>query len=138
MTVEWRQLRPGETDHETVWASVALALAVLFACWVYAVEWPPVLCPFHAVTGLPCPTCGSTRALFAFVAGRPLEALRANPLVGAGALLSVPYLAYAAPVALGGLPRLRVTLTPRARRLGRAAAWGLLLATWAFLIVDGR
>ena len=55
MTLEWRPLRPGETDHETLWASVALALGILLVCWVRVVEWPPVLCPFHAITGLALP-----------------------------------------------------------------------------------
>lgn len=138
MTLEWRALRPGETDHETLWASVALALVVLFGCWLWLVEWPPVMCPFRVATGLPCPTCGATRSLFAMVGGRPLEAIRLNPLAGGGLLLSLPYLAYAGVVSLGGLPRLRVTWTARARRLGRTAAWCAILATWVFLIADGR
>ena len=79
MTFAWRPLRAGETDHETLWASVALALGILLACWLWLVEWPPVLCPFHVMTGLPCPTCGSTRAFFAFLSGQPLHALRLNP-----------------------------------------------------------
>ena len=138
MRIEWRRLRPGETDHETLWASVALALGVLFLVWVRVVEFPPVLCPFHALTGLPCPTCGATRALFAFVAGRPLEAIRYNPLMGLGLALSVPYLAYAALVALAGWPRVRVALDAPMRRVGRWAGWVAVAATWLFLIVDGR
>jgi hypothetical protein len=136
--LEWRRLRSGETDHETLWASVALALGVLSAAWVRLVEFPPVLCPFHVVTGLPCPTCGSTRAVFAFVAGHPFDAIRYNPIVGAGLCLAGPYLAYAALVSLCRLPRVRVSIGDPARPYFRGAAWALIAATWLFLIVDGR
>lgn len=138
MTFEWRPLRAGETDHETLWASVALALGVLTICWLRVVEWPPILCPFHAITGLPCPTCGSTRAFFALLDGQPLEALRLNPLFGLSFVLAVPYLIYASVVAVFRLPRLRATVSPRDARIGRAAAWMTLLAGWTFLLVDGR
>lgn len=40
-------------------------------------------CPFHWLTGHPCATCGSTRALLALLQGRILEALWYNPLIAA-------------------------------------------------------
>lgn len=40
---------------------------------------PP--CPFHSITGLYCPGCGSTRALGYLVRGLLLNSLRYNPLV---------------------------------------------------------
>lgn len=138
MSIEWRHLGPGDTDHETLWASVALVCGGLLACWIWMVEWPPVLCPFRAITGLPCPTCGSTRALFAFLGGRPLEALRLNPLAGATMVLAIPYLAYAGTVSTLRLPRLRVSWSLRARSMGRAGAWCAILAAWLFLVIDGR
>jgi hypothetical protein len=50
-------------------------------------------CPFHWMTGHPCATCGSTRALVALMQGRVLEALRYNPLIAAilmlGGILSL-------------------------------------------------
>lgn len=138
MTWQWRPLAPGETDHEKLWASVAAALVVMFAAWVAWVEWPPVICPMHAVTGWPCPTCGATRALFALAAGDPGRALRLNPLVAGAVLLAIPYVAYAAIVALLGLPRLRVRVGARGATLARAAAVTAVLANWVFLIADGR
>lgn len=138
MTWHWRPLAPGETDHETLWASVAAALAVMFVLWVALVEWPPMVCPMRAVSGLPCPTCGATRALFAFTGGDVAVALRMNPLVGTGLVLALPYVAYAATVAALGLPRLRVRVDARGARFARVATVTLLLANWAFLIADGR
>jgi cytochrome bd-type quinol oxidase subunit 2 len=64
---------------------LAVAAAWLAAVVLFEMLRPPgcsaSLCLFRNVTGLPCPTCGSTRAVQALVAGRPLEALRHNPLV---------------------------------------------------------
>jgi len=39
---------------------------------------PP--CPFHVLTGMHCPGCGSTRALHKLVHGDVLSAVRFNPL----------------------------------------------------------
>jgi hypothetical protein len=138
MTWVWRPLAPGETDHETLWASVAAALAVMLVLWVGFVEWPPTICPLRAVTGLPCPTCGATRALYAFTGGDVGAALRFNPLVAGAMLLALPYLAYASTVALLGLPRLRVRTGAGMALVARAVAVSAVLANWAFLIADGR
>lgn len=52
-----------------------------------------ILCGFRHVTGVPCPTCGSTRAVASLLTGHPAEAVFYNPLVvvlltiGAGVLV---------------------------------------------------
>lgn len=50
--------------------------------------WLPQ-CPFHAITGLYCPGCGSTRALHALAHGELGAALGFNPLL----VLALPLLA---------------------------------------------
>jgi len=62
--------------------------AVVAACVVVAVSpsvlellrHTPVLCPFRVLTGLPCPGCGTTRAVFELGSGRPITSLLLNPL----------------------------------------------------------
>jgi hypothetical protein len=56
---------------------VALVAAPLLAA--LAVDLP--LCPLAAITGLPCPGCGLTRATLAAVGGDFAGALRLHPLV---------------------------------------------------------
>jgi len=51
--------------------------------------FPP--CPFHALTGLHCPGCGSTRALHRLLHGDVGAALGLNALM----VLAIPLLAYA-------------------------------------------
>jgi hypothetical protein len=42
---------------------------------------PAVACPLHALTGLHCPGCGATRALWLLVHGEPARALAHNVLL---------------------------------------------------------
>jgi hypothetical protein len=46
-------------------------------------------CPFHTLTGLYCPGCGSTRAIHQLLHGDFLQALSLNPLM----VISLPILA---------------------------------------------
>lgn len=46
-------------------------------------------CPFHALTGLECPACGTQRALHQLLHLHPKEALQYNPFL----LVSFPYVA---------------------------------------------
>lgn len=56
----------------------------------------PLLCPIKIVSGYPCPSCGSTRALTKITQGRFSEAFLLNPIaygLAIGALLA-PFLLY--------------------------------------------
>jgi Protein of unknown function (DUF2752) len=140
MTYEWRHLHARELDHERLWASVALAGVVVLALGQVSasLEVPIPLCPLKHITGIPCPTCGGTRALRALGHGAFLAALRWNPLVTLTALALLPFLVYAALVTVLGWPRVRVLFAPADQRWLRIAAWVAILANWAFLILDHR
>jgi hypothetical protein len=140
MTYERRHLYARELDHERLWASLALAGVVLLALGQVSSQFevPIPLCPLKFVTGIPCPTCGGTRALRALGHGAVLAALRLNPLVTLAALAAIPCLVYAALVTVFGWPRIRVLLAPTDHRLLRAGAWVAILANWAFLVIDHR
>lgn len=47
------------------------------------------ICPLAAMTGMPCPGCGSTRALFLVLTGRFVEAFHYNPCIYLWILLAV-------------------------------------------------
>jgi len=133
--------RPGTDgpglDHELIWGSIGL-LGLLVARLV-----PPVLtdwyrCPFHSATGIPCLTCGMTRAFRFTVHGRLAEAFSLNPLGTLLCLATMLYVLYALVMVLFRLPRPRVSLeNPVARwglRLGLPAA---LLVNWLYLYLHG-
>lgn len=94
---------------------------------------PP--CPAKAFTGVPCPACGSGRALEALARLDLPAAFHSNPLF---ALAALAFLA-------GGLAALAAALSgrgvPEPRTLpvaARVAAVLALAANWAWLLLDGR
>lgn len=74
-------------------AVVTGVLLVGSAAWLFLCDpaftrvFPP--CPFHWLTGLNCPGCGSLRAMHSLLHGRVGEAFGLNPLL----VLSIPLLA---------------------------------------------
>jgi hypothetical protein len=78
--------------------------------------WP---CLFKAYTGIPCPTCGGTRALAALSQFKIFEALRLNPLIVLGIVVALIF----------GCTSFRLkekTMWP--------VFWGALLLNWVYLI----
>ncbi|MFA4030261.1 MAG: hypothetical protein GDYSWBUE_001903 [Candidatus Fervidibacterota bacterium] len=61
-----------------------IAALVLFGTitWMAFLSQPPKLwqCMFHKFSGLPCPSCGMTRSLFAAAHGRFKEAFSWHPM----------------------------------------------------------
>ncbi len=58
------------------------ALAAATALWFFDPSTRGIpLCPLHAMTGLWCPLCGSTRATHALVHAEPVAALHYNALL---------------------------------------------------------
>jgi hypothetical protein len=133
-----RPLHPGELDHELLWSLVGLSLSVLIALWA-AVGGPQLLpCAFRTITGIPCPTCGSTRALLALLEGHVVVAARLNPLTCAAALLVPIYVLYGLATVAMGLPRVRVELDAPRGRAARMLILGVCGTAWLFLVADGR
>ena len=74
------------------WLAVLAPLVVLGALWrTDLLAMGPTLCPFRLVTGLPCPGCGSTRAVGAFAAGDFSAAMALNPFGVAFAVAAALY-----------------------------------------------
>ncbi|MFN2431880.1 MAG: DUF2752 domain-containing protein [Gemmatimonadota bacterium] len=79
---------------------------------------PP--CPFRSLTGFPCPTCGTSRALLALAHGAAAEAFRIQPLATLLVLAALAAGALSAAAAM--TPRLR-SAPEEDRRTLPAAAW---------------
>jgi hypothetical protein len=130
----------GRPGHGRTWGHPEV-FAALAALSFAAARFLPLLdlgygCPFQALTGFPCATCGMTHAFVHLAHGELLASLRASP---AGALLAAAAWSFAVAAAL----RLALALrwpslsreTARAVVLGSGVA---LLANWAFLVVASR
>ncbi|MCL6619251.1 MAG: DUF2752 domain-containing protein [Thermomonas hydrothermalis] len=107
-------------------AGAATVAAVLWRLNPFAPGSPLPPCPIHALTGLYCPGCGSTRCLYALVhADLPL-ALAMNPLL----VVSLPALGLMTLNAAGWRPR---WATPLSRYLANPRYWLWTLLGFAVL-----
>jgi hypothetical protein len=141
MTVRVVTLDRGDIDHELIWGWVGLTCLIGLALFTASVRHSEALewvCPFHALTGLPCLTCGATRAVEALVRGDAKASLRLHPLVVPGIAAATIYVPYALAAAHLGVPRLRVRLDDDDWRRARVVCAVGAAALWTFLIADGR
>ena len=127
-----RQARPEERQLAYLWGAVVLASLVLRRFWLALAPALP-RCAFRSLTGIPCPTCGTTHAAVALLHGQVGIALAANPLM---TLLGIVFCAggVIAPVwalARGPVP---VLPSPLPRRL-RLLAVAVVLANWLYLVM---
>jgi len=119
-----------------VFAGSAMALGGLVRL-LHLDALPVPLCTFHAVTGIPCPGCGSTRAVGLLARLDVLGALAMQPLIATIAL----------GIALWGLADLVLFVAGRRvvafKCASREAIWltwtffGLAAINWVYLIVVG-
>jgi len=98
---------------------------------------PFTICTFKLATGLPCLTCGTTRAMGRLFHGDLAGAWLMNPLATAGALALVPWAVADLLLMIQGRAA-RVQLAPPAARAVRVLVVAAALANWAWLVAAGR
>lgn len=96
-------------------------------------------CGTKSLLGLPCPTCGTTRALTALLQGDLAQAVALQPLMVTAGGLAFLYMFYAVAVVIFKMPPF--LKWPRSRMVrGLLVSMLALLVTanWVFLMVNGR
>jgi hypothetical protein len=134
MRFVWRRMPDAGFDHELVWLTVSVTALAAGAAWLaIGLTWPR--CPFLAVTGWPCLTCGTTRATIAFLHGNFPLALSWNPLAVLALCGVALFDLYAVIVLLGRRPRLRIIdWTRTEKNILRIAVICVLILNWIYLI----
>lgn len=134
MRVVWRRGPGAGFDHELIWLGVSLVTLAGGAAWMWiGLGWPQ--CPFLAMTGWPCLTCGATRATIALLHGDFLQAFSWNPLAFLALCGVAVFDLYAVIVLLTRRPRLRmVDWTRTEKNVVRVAIVCALLANWIYLL----
>jgi len=129
------RLRPATREERQLawlWGVLAAASLLLRPFWLLVAPLLPP-CPFRALTGIPCLTCGTTHAAVAMLRGDLAAALAANPLAAAAGLM---FLTGGVLAPLWALFRGRMPVLPAPLPLWvRAALVVALLATWVWVIV---
>ncbi len=128
--------RRGAPSLGLVFGGAGLAAAALVGL-LHLDRLPIVVCYFKAITGLPCPTCGSTRTLGRLAAFDLAGAVAMNPLAAAGAALIAVW-ALADLVLLLRRSALGVEVSPAAARVLRLGGVALFALNWAYLLAAGR
>jgi hypothetical protein len=133
-----RRLAPDEIDHELVWLSVSVSSLGAAAAWLaFGLPWPR--CAFHDLTGLPCVTCGATRAAIAFFHGHIATAWKWNPLVFAFLCGLSIFNFYAVIVLITRGLRLRIAFRSQVeKRYARIFLIAALALNWTYLILHWR
>ena len=129
--MRFRSATKDERQLALLWLAAAVSAIVLRPLWLAAA---PHLrsCVFRSLTGIPCPTCGTTRAAAAFLDGDVMTAFIYNPLAALAGLLFV----VGAPIAViwttakCPVPSVPNPLPPWVR----IGAVGLIAANWLYLI----
>jgi len=129
--LRWRPASREERALAWLWAASAAAALLLRRFWLAVAAYLPP-CAFRQLTGVPCPTCGTTHAAVALLEGRPLAAFAANPLAALAALVLLGG-GFAAPLWLAVRGEVPVIPTPLPRWL-RSAALLALAASWLWVI----
>ena len=115
-----------------IFGGVLLLGAGLAALW-FRLGLPRPVCLLREWTGIPCPTCGSTRLVEALLAGDVGGALAQNPLVFV-VLVAMGLWALASAAAwLFGMKTPRVVLSAGERVALRVGAVVAVLAGWTYL-----
>ena len=134
MRLAWRRISRADFNHELVWLAVSLAALVGGAVWL-GFGLRGLRCPFLAVTGYPCLTCGATRCAIALLHGNLSLAWSWNPLAFVALCGVAVFDLYALIVLVTRSPRLRIIHWTRAEKNAvRIAVIAVILVNWAYLL----
>lgn len=120
-----------------LWGAVAVALVALSPLAPHLAGALPA-CPWKALTGIPCPGCGTTRAALALGRLDFAAAFAVSPLAAAGWAGLIVGGVVAGLLSLAGIePPALPRLTGRAETAFRIAVVAAVTLNWIYLIYSG-
>lgn len=133
MRISLRKRTVGQIEFGLIYGGIAL-LALAAGRFLPVLALAPS-CVFKGLSGIPCPTCGSTRSIVHLSHGHIFDSLIMNPLVSLCAIAAVLSFAYSLVTLMFDLPRFGLVLSEREKDSVRVGAVLLVLANWAYLAV---
>jgi uncharacterized protein DUF2752 len=132
MRVFLKKRERGRIEFGIIYGSIALLVLL-------AVRFSPIAslapsCAFKGVLGVPCPTCGSTRAVVQLSHGDLFSALAMNPVITLVVVFAVIFFFYSLTALIFHFRRIGFVFTEREKNTVRIAVVLLLLVQWGWLI----
>jgi len=128
-----RPLTSAERCLAFVWGGVVLAILAVRPSLPLVATYLP-RCALRTITGVPCPTCGATRATVALLDGRLLDSLALNPLLAAGVLV---FLAVGVIAPLWAWRRGSIPVVNSLPVWARVGILAIIVANWIWVIAHG-
>lgn len=123
---------PGRIEFGIIYGMIALLI-------LGAARFLPLLalapsCAFKALTGFPCPTCGSTRSIVHLAHIDLFSAFSMNPLICVVFLAAVPIFLYCVTTLVFDLSRISLSLAAGEKDFFRFCAFVIVLSNWLYLL----
>lgn len=134
MRILLKERSPGRIEFGVIYGGIAL-LALCAARSLPVLTWLPS-CAFKGLTGMSCPTCGSTRSVVHLAHGDIVASLAMNPLSSLCFLAAVLYFFYSLITLLPRIPQVGVALSGQEKNALRALAIMIVLINWMYLIFN--
>lgn len=127
---------PGKLPLGAIFGAIGMAMAAAVAL-LGLDRLPFTVCLFKALTGLPCPACGSTRAAGHLAHADFTGALAMNPLATVAAVVVAAW-AVADGILLARGRALDLEVETRVGNLMRVGFAAAVALNWAYLLMAGR
>ena len=134
MELTYYRRKKGELNLPLVYLLVAGAGLFSIAVLHFFHRLPHFPCVFKAMTGLPCPTCGSTRIVTSLLDLDILAALHWNPLVFLGGIAFFTWVVYGFYMLASG-KKIRVRLSNKESLYLKLGLVLLFLLNWIYLVI---
>jgi hypothetical protein len=117
-----------------------LIYGVIALTGLFAAYYVPVLdiapgCVLKGITGLPCPSCGSTRSIVHLAHGNVIASVAMNPLMSLLLIGAVLFFLYSFGTLVLGMRRVHIKLLENEKKMVRTISVVVLLVNWLYLIM---
>ncbi len=132
MNIVFKKRTTGEIDYGIIYGGISII--VLFIGSIMPVLSLMPSCAFKMLTGIPCPTCGATRSVFAFARGDVTASFMMNPLTALCLLAGILIFLYSLATNAFDLPKINMLLSSKDEIALKGTVIILILAQWIYLI----